>query len=249
MRIAFSGSAGIGKTTVVNDFLKNWPNYKKSNESYRDLLKKEKIPINKKVNKDGQWKILNCLVDDLQNTKKGDKILFDRCPLDNIVYSLWSFEKGNSDIDKEFIDKCVPIVSESMRHLDIIFYIPITKAAKLEYKDTREIDIDFNREIDNIFKAVEYSLHRSGSGACPFFPKDDSPAIIEIFGTPEERIKIIELYVDKDGSLVSDEESVLSSENLEYMETLLGVQKQVKDKEDEEKRLKAKFLKGVKKYK
>lgn len=246
MRIAFCGSAGIGKTTLINDFIEKWPGYTRSKESYRRLIKEENLPINKNVTKDSQWKILNCLINDLQSTEKTDKVLFDRCPLDNLVYSMWSYEKNTSDIDKEFIDKCIPLVRESMRHLDIIFYIPITKFNKVEEKDTRETDPSFNKEIDNIFKAIEYSLLQAGAGACPFFPKDDSPPVIEVFGSREERIKLIELYLAPNGDLISEENSVLSSENLEYMETLLGIQKDIKKKEDYDKKLTDKFLKGVK---
>jgi GTPase SAR1 family protein len=161
MRIAIIGSACQGKTTFVNDFIKNWPIYKRSKESYRDLVKKEKLKINKEVNSDGQWKILNSLIDDLQNTEKTDKIIFDRCPLDNLIYSMWSFDKQTSDIDKEFIDKCIPLVRESMRHLDIIFFFPITKVAPVEAKERelREIDKAFIEEVDNIFKAVQRSYY------------------------------------------------------------------------------------------
>ena len=66
MRIAISGSACQGKTTLVNDFIKNWPSYKKSNESYRKVIKEDKLKINKQVNQESQWKILNCLIDDIQ---------------------------------------------------------------------------------------------------------------------------------------------------------------------------------------
>lgn len=241
MRIAISGTACQGKTTLINDFLKNWPNYCKSKESYRDLVKKEKLPLNKKVTKDSQWKVMNCLIDDLQSTNKEDKIIFDRCPLDNLVYSMWSFEKQAADIDKEFIDKCIPLVCESMRHLDIIFFLPITKVApvKIEQREGREIDENYNKEIDNIFKAIQRSYY---TGKSPFFPKDDSPAIIEIFGSPEERIEMIKLYLNEKGDLTGEEQSVLSKENLDMMEVLLKAQNDVKSKEDEEIRLRKKFL-------
>jgi len=126
MRIAICGSACQGKTTLVNDFLKQWPKYKRSEESYRKVIKKENLKLNKEVDQDGQWKILNCLIDDIQKTEKGDNVIFDRCPLDNLVYSLWSEEKQSSDIDKKFIEKCIPLVQESMRAIDIVFFIPIT---------------------------------------------------------------------------------------------------------------------------
>ena len=135
MRIAISGSACQGKTTLVKDILKNWPSYNRSNESYRKLLKEENIKINKEVDKDGQWKILNCLIDDIQHTEKGDKIIFDRCPLDNLVYSLWAEDKKSSDIDKASIDKCIPLVQESMKAIDIIFFLPITKVAPVKVEE------------------------------------------------------------------------------------------------------------------
>jgi len=241
MRIAITGAACQGKSTLVENFIKKWPSYKRSKESYRTVIKEENLKINKEADSNSQLKILNCLIDDLQVTEKTDKIIFDRCPLDNLVYSMWSFEKGCSDIDKDFIDKCIPLVRESMRHLDIVFFIPITKVSpvKIEEKKLRETDKTFIKETDNIFKAIHRSYF---TGQSPFFPKDDSPAIIEIFGTPEERIKMIELYLNSEGNLHGEEESVLSKESLDYMETILSANKKAKDKEDEEIRLRKKFL-------
>jgi predicted ATPase len=242
MRIAISGSACQGKTTFINDFVKTWPKYTRSAESYRNLIKEENIGINKKVSADGQYKILNCLIDDLQKTAKGDKILFDRCPLDNIVYSLWSLDKQSSDIDKKFIDKCIPLVRESMKHLDIIFYIPITRAAPIEIspKDTREIDKQYIEEIDNIFKAITYQMVKVGRS--PFFPEEDFPPIIEIFGSPEERIEMVKLYLDEQGDLIHNEESILDPKNLEDMQQLLEAQEKIKQDDDVVTRLKKKFL-------
>jgi hypothetical protein len=225
MRIAISGTACQGKTTFINDFIKYWPAYNRSQESYRKVLKDEKLNINKKVDKDGQWKILNCLIDDIQKTEKGDKVLFDRCPLDNLVYSLWSEEKQTSDIDKEFINKCIPLVQESMRAIDIIFFIPITRAApvKLEIKENREIDKEFIEEVDNIFKAIARNL--MSNGVCPFMKEDDRPPMIEVFGNPEQRIEMCKLYIDNQGDLIDEGKSILDSDNLSKMEQLLNMQK------------------------
>lgn len=241
MRIAISGTACQGKSTLVNDFLKTWPNYKRSEESYRKLLKKEKLNINKKVDQNSQWKILNCLIDDVQKTEKGDRILFDRCPLDNLVYSLWAEEKGTSDIDKDFIKKCIPLVQESMKSIDIIFFIPITKAApvKLEIKENREIDENFIKEIDNIFKAISYQANQNKS---PFFDPADRPPIIEIFGNPEERVQMIKFYLGQDGDLIDSDESVLSFENLSEMQSLLETQQSISNEEKQEKKIKKQIM-------
>jgi len=215
--------------------------YKKSTESYRKVIKEEKLKINKEVNQDGQWKIMNCLIDDLQKTEKGDKILFDRSPLDSLVYSLWSNGKGSSDIDDEFIKKCIPLVRESMKFLDIIFFIPITKAApvKIQQKATREIDRLFIEEIDHIFKAITFQANQNKS---PFFDPADRPPIIEVFGNPEERIQMIKFYLGTDGDLIESDESVLSFENLTEMQSLLETQQNISEEEKQEKKIKKQIM-------
>ena len=241
MRIAIIGSACQGKTTLINDIIKTWPKYQACESAYRKAVRDGNLPINKETNKDTQWTILNHLIDDVQKYEKGDKVLFDRCPLDNIVYSLWSNAKGTSDIDDEFIKKCIPLVQQSMHKLDIIFFLPITKVAPVEIteKITREVEPVFIAEIDNIFKTISYSY--SKTGASPFFPEEDRPPIIEIFGNPQERIEMLKLYLDQDGDLI-DGGSVFSPENLDSVEQLLAVQQQLGEVEKKEQKIKDEII-------
>jgi len=244
MRLAISGSACQGKSTLIDDMIKTWPMYKRSAESYRKILKEQNIPLNDKVTKDGQWKILNCLLDDIKGTSKNDNVIFDRCPLDNIVYSLWSNHKGVSDIDDDFIKECIPLVQEAMHALDIIFFTPITKLSpiSIEEKDTRSIDKNFIEEIDNIFKAISYQYAKTGES--PFFPKEDRPPIIEVFGDRQTRIAMIQLYLDKAGNPVSEESSVLSNENLDLMEKIIYDQQDTYQKELEEEKFRSNIIKA-----
>lgn len=236
MRIAISGSACQGKSTLVKDVLKEWPIYKTPTSTYRDLIKGQKLPHSKNATKDGQWKILNMLVDDLQSTNKEDKIVFDRTPLDNLVYSLWAYDKNSSDIDKEFIDKCIPLVRESLKHLDIIFFLPITKAAPVTIiqDEMRETDEIYIKEIDALFKSLSYQ-YAHNLGRTPFFPTDDCPAIIEIFGNPFERIQMLKWYIDKEGDLIGGDvnlpDNLFNPENLAEMTKLLEDQAQENLKE------------------
>lgn len=211
MRIAISGSGNQGKSTLIRDFLKEWPNFKTESETYREKITSENLPHSKETTKDTQWKILNHMIDEMQTFKADDKIIMDRCPIDNLVYSLWAFEKGVGDIDKEFIDKCIPLVCESMRNLDIIFFLPITKAApvKIEEDGMRETDPIFIKEIDNIFKMIG-AQHYQNNGKNPFFPKDDAPGWIEIFGEPLVRIAMIKQYLDVDGDLIGGTEESMN---------------------------------------
>jgi hypothetical protein len=79
-------------------------------------------------------------------------------------------------------------------------------------------------------------------GRSPFFPEEDFPPIIEIFGSPEERIEMIKLYLDEQGDLINNEESILDPKNLEDMQQLLEAQEKIKQDDDVVTRLKKKFL-------
>ena len=57
MRIATTGAQAVGKSTFVKDFLRNWPNYTTPKKTYRDLVKKKGLKINKEGTKDSQMAI------------------------------------------------------------------------------------------------------------------------------------------------------------------------------------------------
>lgn len=234
MRIAICGSANLGKSTLIKDFLEKWPMYGFEVETYRDIITKKNLKHSKETTKETQEAILNYMIDTLKNFKNGDKVIFDRCPLDNLVYSMWALSKGNSDIDEDFIDKCIPLVRDSLSNLDIIFFIPRTKLnPKIEDDGMRETDETYIKEIDNLFKVIQrhYNEHPQDN---PFFPRDDSPALIEIFGNRQERIEMIKLYLDDDGDLIGGDgkSDIFSPENLDMMEQMLSEQKLAKKEED-----------------
>lgn len=219
MRIAISGTACQGKSTLIKDFLKQWPNYTTLDKSYRDIITEKDLSHSSSTNKDTQWAILNFMIDEFQKTSKNDKIIFDRCPLDNIVYSIWSEAKKDSDVDEEFIKKCMPLVRESLRFLDIIFFTPITKVASVELVegDLRDTNKEYIEEIDNIFKAVHRDYMNNQKST--FFVEDDRPAIIEVFGNRKERIELIRLYLDNDGDYI-EPGNIISPEELDEMEKM-----------------------------
>jgi hypothetical protein len=210
MRLAISGTAAQGKTTLLNDFLKNWDMYKTPEVSYRSVLGKNH---SKQTSKETQWAILNHMIDEMEKYSGDDFVIFDRCPLDNIVYTLWSYHKGVGDVDDMFVEKCIPIVKESMKLLDIIFLIPITNVTQDSIEDdgTRETDAEYILEVDNFFKAMYTNWSKEDER---FFPKEDRAALVEIFGSPEERIKMIEFYVDPSGKMFGEDDTLVDTNML-----------------------------------
>ena len=237
MRIAISGSANLGKSTLIKDFLQEWPMYGYEVNSYRDILKEKQLPHSKHTTKETQKAILDYMTKSLKEFNRDDKVIFDRCPLDNLVYSMWAMSQEDSDIDEDFVDECIPIVREALENIDIIFFIPITKFNKIQVESdgVRETDENYIKEIDNFFKVLQRHYHENPQDN-PFFPRDKAPAFIEVFGSPQERIQMIKLYVDAEGDLVGGDGSssdLFSPENLDLMEQLLESQGIAKKEEKE----------------
>lgn len=206
MRIAFSGTANTGKTTLVKDFLTVWPMYSTPSKTYRDIIAESNIPHSKNVNKQGQEAILDFMVESMQGKTVDDFIAYDRCPLDNIVYSLWANGKQAADIDDAFIEKCAGKVRESLKNLDIIFWIPYTERIAITQDDMRETDSVYIKEINNFFEVI-YNQYMCNDRFF-LFDSEDRPAIIPIRSSDRfMRIKEIANYIHENGSMVVPDDS------------------------------------------
>lgn len=223
MKIAIIGAHCTGKTTLIEKFIKEWPMYKRPEKSYRDLIKEKNLPLNKNATKEAQRAILNALVDEIQTAAgSGEEFLiFDRCPVDNIAYTLWHYAKETEGFSSEFIIDSKTIAALSLKHIDLIFYTPARKEIPITSKENRETDEIFREEIDNIFHSLVESYERN-TGA--FFPSEDCPAVIRLEGPPDMWIPQMKLYIkesgkcfgEEDGSLIDSSNVVLDGEEKQF---------------------------------
>ena len=194
MRIAVSGTTKTGKSCYIEDFLSTWPDYKLPNKSYRDIVKDTESLREGATTEDIQKKILDHMCEEHKKYIPSSKVIFDRCPLDNLAYTIWAYDKGK--IDEDFVGESIEAVKESMRGVDIIFFFPISKTSPIDYKFTEDQAV-FRSEVDNIFK----QLHNQwmNNPKCGFFDPRDKPAIIEIFGTRAQRLALTRMYLNDAG--------------------------------------------------
>ncbi len=227
MRIAFSGAACTGKTTTLNTFLQKWTGYKTPEETYRSLISENNH--SKKTDKKLQKAILEFMLNQQKQYTAHDKVAFDRCGLDNIVYTIWALDKGKKGFTDAFTNECIELVKESMRHLDIIFWCSRDLMGPAESNNVRETDPTYISETDNIFRAIYSQLQTSG--VSPFFPPNDSPALIELKGDLNERIDLVSMYVNEDGNMYGEEQSLVNMDEIAKMEKLLREQQGLASKE------------------
>jgi len=207
------GTQCIGKSTFIDDFIKQWPMYKKPSRTYRDFINEQDLNINKEGNEEAQQVILNALVDEVMENKDGEHVIFDRCALDNLVYTLWLSNQGK--VSDKFVKSTIDIARESLVFFDIIFFLPITgySPVNIVADKNREIDPIYRDEIDVLFKTLMGAYEKQSR---VFFPIENDlgcPAIIEIFGNPEERIQLAKFYVNDNGNFFGEDESMLTPED------------------------------------
>lgn len=207
MKIILSGCQNSGKSTFIKDFLKKWPMYVTPKKSYREILKEKNLSHSKESTEETQKVIMDFLVEQAIESSKNDFVILDRGVIDCLAYSLWLNNAGV--VSDKFVDEQRILARETLKLYDVIFFVPITKAAPvlIENDGFRETDETYRAEIDYIFKAFGESYNK-GDGR--IFPKGDSPAWIEIFGNPEERIKMAEFYITEEGKCYGEDVNLLS---------------------------------------
>lgn len=207
-KIGIIGTQCVGKSTLVEDMMLQWPQLTRPEKTYRDLIKEKKLPINKNGNKESQQLILDFLCDEAMKNYGKKKIVFDRTPLDNLVYSLWLYDKNLSDIDEAFIDKTVTTVRHALKFYSILFYIPLLEENNIPLtdKEQRESDPIYRAEIDVLFDALYRAREKGGS---KFFDSDDCPMIIPIYGNPIQRITMMQQYINDKCEFYGEEDSLI----------------------------------------
>lgn len=219
MRIAISGAQNTGKSTLIKDFMTVWPMYETPGKSYRDILIDQKLPHSTNTSRQTQLTILKYMTSLQQNFKQGANVIFDRCPTDCLVYTLWAYEKGLGDIDDAFVSFVIKETKESLRNLDIIFYVPASDSSIAVVSDGfRDTDLQYRSEIDALFQSLfdQYSKQND-----LFFPKNDTPAIINVSGSRQQRLVEIGKYINENGDVYGEDSSLIKPDELDQFNSIL----------------------------
>jgi hypothetical protein len=117
MRIAFSGSHRVGKTTLVQHVAERLPGYATVDEPYY-LLEEEGYELAEQPSlEDFEAQLVRSLaaLDDA-----GPDVLFDRCPVDVLAYLLERDDATGFDPD-DWLDQ----IRNAVDTLDLIVFVPI----------------------------------------------------------------------------------------------------------------------------
>lgn len=193
MRIAISGTHSLGKSTFVRDFHNNHPDYIYENEPYRELMHHHEILFGDHQTQHHINLQLNHCLAHTKLYSPGDKVIFDRCPIDFIPYADYTAQKGSTDIDATYVKSLYHNVTSCLHHLDLIVFVPMSDAYPITLEDDghRPVEDIYQTWVDKGFKKLyREQLHT-------IMPEKDAPLVIEITGPREKRIALLEKAIEK----------------------------------------------------
>jgi len=230
MRLAISGTACVGKSTLLKAFLQRWPMYGTPLKTYRDVITENDLEHSSKTTEETQLLILDWMMTTQEKFKKEDNIIFDRCSWDNLAYTLVG--NANNKINNEVTAASISLVRESLKNIDIIFWLRHDEDIAIVDDGLRDVSKDHILEVDDVFAQL-YEQYAEDLETDIFYPKEDCPAIIEVYGkTVDDRISFISNFIDEKGELIEPDENFFSEENLQVLEQMLKEQEKAQ-KDDE----------------
>ena len=187
MRIAISGTHFIGKSTFIDDFLKIHPDYIHEIEPYYQLQEEQNIEFSEDPTLEFLLEQLDYSITRLNDFSNQPNVIFDRCPIDFVAYSMYIMKQMGVDLNDSVVSERFPDIKEALENLDLIVFFPIIQEHEVDY--IAQEDRAYRKAIDKYFKKIYrdeiYDL----------FPSYDHPKIIEIGGNRKARIEKLETYL------------------------------------------------------
>ncbi len=174
MRIAVTGPQNTGKSTFVRDLSAALPGFSVPVRTYRDVIRERNLSINRLTGTESQRLIRDFIADQI-GASEGD-MLFDRCLLDNFIYTSCAFDAGN--IEQTFFEESKELLHKTARDIDLYLFIPSALSVPLVDDQLRDIDSAYVDAVNRHFIDTLFALVR-----------DEGVRVVTIGGAREERVE------------------------------------------------------------
>jgi predicted ATPase len=120
MRIAISGTHGVGKSTLIDEFLSVQPEFTHEPEPYTVLVEDfgEEFaaePLVEDFRRQLEFNIAR-----VKQYKHGERVIYERCPADFLAYI--------DALEPQSAEALLDPVAEAMQNLDLIVFLPLDDA-------------------------------------------------------------------------------------------------------------------------
>jgi len=127
MRIAISGTHIIGKSTFIDDFINVHPDYIHEIEPYYQLQEEQLIEFSEEPTLESLLEQLDYSIKRLNYFSKKPNVIYDRCPIDFVAYSMYIMKQLGANIYSSVISERFSDIKDALENIDIIVFMPIIK--------------------------------------------------------------------------------------------------------------------------
>jgi predicted ATPase len=144
VRIAFSGSHRVGKSTLLEAVATALPGYATVDEPYY-LLEEEGHEASESPSREDFEAQLERSLDALEESQQ--KVLFDRCPVDLFAYLLAHDDGVGFEAD-EWLER----TREAMQTLDLVIFVPVEERDRISLPSHE--DRDYRLAVDEQLRGL-----------------------------------------------------------------------------------------------
>ena len=128
MRIAVSGTHGVGKSTLIDEFLRVHPEFDHEPEPYEVMVEYGE-EFSEEPCVEDFMRQLEFNLERLGQHTSGENLIYERCPFDFLAYL--------NALDANIPEALLKRISEAMQQLDLIVYLPLEHEGGGEYPKLR----------------------------------------------------------------------------------------------------------------
>jgi AAA domain-containing protein len=177
MRIAVSGSHGTGKSTLIAAFLDRRPAYAHEPEAYETLADEVDLAGDEGPTPEGLESLLRWTLAAVARHAPGARVVHERSPVDYLAYAAASRRAWPPGAAASFVEEFAPAVRTAVGDLDLIAYVPVTRAIPARPDE----DPRFRRRVDRALRRAllddEHDLLAAGG-----------PTIVELPAAPDRQL-------------------------------------------------------------
>jgi len=169
MRIAISGTHGVGKSTLIDEFMRRHTEFVHEPEPYTVMVEDLGEEFSAEPCVEDFRRQLEFNIERLSQHAPGENVIYERCPVDFLAYI--------HALDPQTAEALVEPVEEAMQYLDLIMYLPLDGTGEEFPKLQRAVD----RRLSSIFRDDEFGIMSSTNAI-----------IVEAEGTTDHRLHTLE---------------------------------------------------------
>jgi hypothetical protein len=188
MKVAVSGTHCCGKTTLIERFLLAHPDFAHEPEPYIVLQEDYGDVFAAEPSAEDFYRQLEFNIDRLQEYPSGERVIFERSPVDFLAYLLALKEVGRGESATGLIQGALDMVKEAIQHLDLIVFLPLNDEDGMGMPESEDPELRsaVNDCLVGLFNEGDFNLFTL-----------QRPIVLEAIGSTAQRLRMMESALTK----------------------------------------------------